>query len=352
MKTWAVGPIGIALTLALLLGSVADRSGAMWLAARALGFAACMVLGWRAGAQLIYGLAGAFVLLALFGSRALDLSLACLAFTLLRLRLSHWAGLLAAIGLAGSLSFAYAQLQPGWAPLLLPFHNRNHYAVFCELALPVFFYAARRSRGRLYWAAIAILYLTALAAGSRMGAVLLSLEVCALWVATQGREKLWLAIPGLGIVASLFLFLVGRERLQNPLTGDHRLEIWNSSWQMVAAHPFVGWGLQEFTRIYPAYASFDNGEFVNAAHCDWLEWAVEMGVPFVAVCLFAFMGWLRKTIHFYPSWGILVGALHATVDYPFHLPGILVFAAALAGSIEANGTRLETQPTDRKRRNS
>ena len=352
MKTWPVAQIGVALTLALLLASVADRSGALWLAARGLGFAVCIVLGWRAGANLVYALAGAFALVALFGIRALDLSLACLAFSLLRLRLSHWAALLAAIGVTGAISFAYVQFQPLWAPALFPFHNRNHYAVFCELALPVLFYMARLSRGQLDWVVIAILFFTALAAGSRTGAILLSLEICALWVATEGREKLWLAIPGLGIVASLFAFFAGPDRLQNPLAGDHRLEIWNSSWQMVAAHPFLGWGLQEFTRIYPAYASFDNGEFVNAAHCDWLEWAVEMGVTSVMGFFFALQHWLRKSIHFYPSWGILVGALHATVDYPFHLPGILVFAAALAGSIEANGTRHETQPTDRKRRNS
>jgi O-antigen ligase len=117
------------------------------------------------------------------------------------------------------------------------------------------------------------------------------------------------------------------------------------------ARPLQGWGWGEFSHVYPAFALFDNGEFVNAAHSDWIEWAVELGTLPVAAFLCFFCWWVRKKFQFYPSWGILIGALHAAVDYPFHLPGLLVFAAALAGSIETYGTRFEAESTDRQRRN-
>ncbi len=329
----------------LTLVSVADRSHGAWMAARGLAFIGCIGLSTRNPGQLFHALALAFTSIAIAGLAGLDMAIACLAYSFLRLQLRHLAVLIAGAGLAGALSFGYSKWDPAWTPLFLPFHNRNHYAVFCELGLPVLLYAFRRSRNRMYLYAGCILLVAALAGGSRTGAILLLVEGCALWVVFAGKEKGWLAAPAAAIMASLFFLMAGGERIQNPLAGDHRLEIWRSGIEMVAARPLTGWGIGEFSRVYPAFALFDNGEFVNAAHSDWIEWTVELGIVPVTGFAGIFLWWMRKSIQFYPSWGILIGAFHAAVDYPFHLPGLLVFAAALAGSIEANGTTNQTKST-------
>ncbi|MCX6610500.1 MAG: O-antigen ligase family protein [Acidobacteria bacterium] len=343
--------IATVLILILALFSVADRSHVVWTGVRAISFAVCLWLASANPSRLIYGLAAAFASIALAGIAGLDLAIACLAFALLDLKLHHLATVVAGLGLAGALSFSYSQWDRAWTPLFFPFHNRNHYAVFCELGLPLLLYAYRRKNNRFFLAIGAVMLVAALAGGSRTGAILLLLEATALWVAVAGKEKAWMAIPAIAIAASIFLLVSGGERIQNPLAGDHRLEIWQSGVEMVAARPLKGWGIGEFARGYPAFAHFDNGEFVNAAHSDWIEWAVELGILPLTAFLGFFFWWMRKTIQSYPSWGILIGALHAAVDYPFHLPGLLLFAAALAGSIAVYGTKIETESTDRQRRN-
>ena len=336
----------ILVTLGLLVLSIADRSQTSWLLVRALAFAVCLFTVKNENPRLLYGLAAAFTFIAIEGWRGFDYALASIAFCTLQVRLKSLAILLSAIGVAGGISLLLTHFAPGWPVAMFPFHNRNHFAVFCEISIPVLIYAARRSRNRIYLWVVGLIFVAALAGGSRAGAVLLTAEVCALWFLLAGRQRFWFAGPALALATSLFLLVAGTERIQNPLAGDHRIEIWQSSVEMIAAKPVRGWGSGEFSRIYPAYARFDNGEFVNAAHSDWVEWATEMGLPLSCAFLACFLWWTRKYIHFYPSWGILIGALHATVDYPFHLPGLLVFTAALAGSIEANGTSIEAESSN------
>ncbi len=313
-----------AVVLAALLASMGAGNATWWVGMRAAAFLACAIFGRPTRATLVCG--------GLTAVASLDLALACLAFSCLRSRLMTMAGLCAAVGAVGAASLAWQR----WA---FPFVNRNHYAVFCELSLPLLVYAWRRTETRYYLVAAAVMVAAALAGGSRTGAALLLVEV----VVLARWKHVLVSVPAAAVAASLFVLLAGGARITEPLKGDHRLEIWASSVQMIAAKPAMGWGAGEFTRIYPAYAKFDSGEFVNAAHSDWLEWGSEFGAPAAMLVLAGLCWWLRKTIHFTPSWGILVGALHATVDFPFHLPGLLVFAAALAGSIEAHGTSIQTK---------
>ncbi|WP_031499383.1 O-antigen ligase family protein [Bryobacter aggregatus] len=325
--------------LVLLLVSVSDKTQMIWFAVRGLGFLACQALARPEKEEFLLSLAAAFASIAALGIAGFDLALACLAFSCFRMRLRKLATLFAMVGMVGALSFACNRS-------LFPFTNRNHYAVFVELALPLLLFAWRRSHGSRYLMAGAVLLAAALAGGSRAGAAILLSEVALLTLAVGGKKRAVLAIPAVAVCAGFFLLTTGGDRIAHPFAGDHRREIWKSGLQMVAEKPWSGWGPGEFPRIYPAYASFDNGEFVNAAHSDWLEWASEFGIlaPLAFGALLA--RWFRKSIHFYPSWGILMGALHAMVDFPFHLPGFLVFAAALAGSIDEHGASIETQSSN------
>ena len=54
---------------------------------------------------------------------------------------------------------------------------------------------------------------------------------------------------------------------------------------MVRDRPLAGFGLGTWSDAYPAYAHFDDGNFVNQAHNDWVQWAAEGGVPFFLIML-------------------------------------------------------------------
>jgi hypothetical protein len=342
--------IGLVLTILALL-SLAHPGQVLWYPARAI----CLVLlAWEARRhphRLLPALAVGFGAVALCGPTGLDFAVAALGFALARTPLRTLAWAIGGIGILGAVGLVVHQISSLQLATMFPFGNRNHYAVFCEMGLPVLVYTARRTRQPAWYAIAGVMLLAALAGGSRTGAVLLLVECVAIWAAVEGRERLWQPAGIAVAIGVAFLALSSPDRISSPLKGDHRLEIWQSSVRMVSAKPLTGWGGQQFSRIYPEYASFDNGQLVNFAHNDWLEWAVEYGVWFPVMLLAALAWWGEKNIHFYPSWGILMGALHASVDFPFHLPGLLFFAAALAGSIKTNGIHAQAQSANRQRRN-
>jgi O-antigen ligase len=194
-------------------------------------------------------------------------------------------------------------------------------------------------------AAGGLLLVVSFAAGSRVGAALLAVEV--LWLAWRWGGKRKLLEGGLALVglASLFVILSPAERLRNPGNGDHRVEIWSSAVEMIRARPWIGWGVDQFPVRYPAFAKFDNGEFVNAAHSDWLEWGVEIGIGGLLLPGMLLGWYLRRFRHSPAVWGILFGALHAAVDFPWQQPGFLVLSAMLGGTFAQYASKTSRSPS-------
>jgi len=99
----------------------------------------------------------------------------------------------------------------------------------------------------------------------------------------------------------------------------------------------MGFGLGNWARAYPQYALFDDGTYVNQAHDDWMQWAVEGGLPFLLALLglaaMAAPAALRSV------WGIGMLSLwvHCLVEYPLQQrPGIGAWFFALLGLLAAN----------------
>jgi len=224
-----------------------------------------------------------------------------------------------------------------------PFVYRNQYAAFVEALLPVALLRAFIDRERTwqYVAASGLLFASVVAAGSRTGAVLCSAEVLLvpLLVGARGAWRVVLGIlasvGGLTLVAG-WQFLWGRFQEPNPF--GLRWDLFQSSIQMLRARPITGWGLGTWAEVYPGFARYDDGSFVNQAHNDWAQWAVEGGiVGFLLVLLVT----LRVAK---PAWrsvwglGILAVLVHCTVDYPMQQrPALAVFFFVMLGM--ATGTR-------------
>jgi O-antigen ligase len=103
---------------------------------------------------------------------------------------------------------------------------------------------------------------------------------------------------------------------------------------MIRDRPLLGFGLGTWPAVYPGYALFDEGLYVNQAHDDWAQWGAEGGLPFVAIML-AIAAWSAWR-GFKTGWGLGVFAVfvHCLVDYPIQRAGVamtmFVMLAALA----------------------
>jgi len=209
--------------------------------------------------------------------------------------------------------------------------SRNHYAAFMEAILPFAIYGALRGGANSLfcsWAA-AIMYASVIAAASRAGVILTSAEFVMVTVLMR-RQVLWshglrrLAI--LGVFLGVFVAVVGWQtvwsRFQIPNPGADRREFAAVSLRMISDRPWLGSGLGTWANVYPGYARVDDGTYINRAHCDWLQWSAEGGIPLGVVMAAVFFWALRYATLSVWGIGVIAVFLHALVDYPFSRPAL------------------------------
>lgn len=286
-------------------------------------------------------------------SRAVVFVLACQALRLRDPR-HHARTVLAAFG-ASIAVFAIAQaytshgkyfwLFPSGQPEVFgPFQNRNNYAAFIELLLPLALWRSfTAGPRRMLWLIVsAIMAASVAASASRAGSVLVAAELLAVpsiswWQKRMPPGELLLLTSILALVSASAVAITGWSTLLSRLFDSdpflYRREILHSALAMVRERPWAGFGLGTFTTAYPAYATFDSGYFVNFAHNDWAEWAVEGGVAFLllllAIAIPVGLAALRS------GWGLGVPAvfLHGLVDFPMQRPGVSFWLLIVAAAV-------------------
>jgi O-antigen ligase len=223
--------------------------------------------------------------------------------------------------------------------VLGPFVNRNQYAAFIEMTLPLALYSAVENprRSTLYWVMAAVMAASVVAAASRAGVVLVALETLTVLLLTWARGRAgvhgllrFIALAAVCIAIAGWESSVQRFQAADPFAV--RSDLLRSSVQMVREKPWTGFGMGTWPTVYPGYAFYDDGQFVNQAHNDWMQWTVEGGLPLLAaMVLFAVM--LTA-----PAWnsvwglGLLFVLMHCFVDYPMQQrPALSGFFCAIAG---------------------
>ena len=234
--------------------------------------------------------------------------------------------------------------------VLGPFVYKNKFAQFAELVMPLALYRglAGGARSGVYLVPAAVMFSAVVASGSRSGVILLILELFAVLAVCWrrgligGRRAGWISASAAGLFV-LWGTLAGWDLLferlltLDPLS-DYRWPVMASSLQLARDHIWLGSGMGTWPLVYPAYASFDIGVVVNQAHCDWLQWPGEGGIPMLLL-----MGWLLGGLAkraWGSVWGIglLFVMAHAAIDYPFHqLPAFTSFIIATAMLAGAGG---------------
>ena len=244
--------------------------------------------------------------------------------------------------------------------VLGPFVNRNQYAAWVELLLPVALYRAWTMWGGLRgpqpapWpaagqgrpartggsaplfalAAPAILFGSVVASASRAGVALVWLEVIVI-TAIMARRRIVVVIP-IAVVTAVIGWCGLQARFATAGAETVRVEAARASFQMIHDRPWTGFGLGAWPVVYPRYASFDPGVFLNQAHNDWLQWAAEGGLPFMLLMVvFAVLVWKRAMPSIY-GLGTVAFLLHALVDYPMQQRPVLAawFFAMTAAAVK------------------
>lgn len=234
-----------------------------------------------------------------------------------------------------------------------PFVNRNHYAAFLEMIVPIALWQALCDPRRAFvnYAMAAAMLASVVAGASRAGSILMCGEIAAVLLVAWGRRL----APGRAVlrgfvtfaaIAALFTAAAGwqalRKRFWDPDPFAGRREFLESSVAMVRDRPGMGFGLGNWARVYPQYALFDDGTYANQAHNDWLQWAAEGGLPFFAILLSLAVMAVPAAIR--SVWGIgLVSVwLHCLVEYPLQQRlAIGAWFFALLGVLAARRSRDE-----------
>lgn len=280
------------------------------------------------------------------------------------LRAFLWFG--AAVAVVGLAQFYSGSSKIFWlfpyrySDCLGPFQNRNNFAAFIELLVPIALWQALEERRDriLYLGLGASLVAAAVASGSRAGTAIVFFEVFVVFAVAWRRGKLprgslmraaaWMfALAGLAILIAGWEILWRRIQAGNLLL--YRREIFASTLAMVAVRPLTGFGPGTFQTVFPAYTTFDAGLVVNHAHNDWLEWAAEGGIPFALLLLSVAVWSIRPALR--SVWGIgLLGVfLHAFFDYPMQRLGVAGWVFVLIGALAAEAAQPLMTPIGRKR---
>jgi O-antigen ligase len=231
-----------------------------------------------------------------------------------------------------------------------PYANRNHFAGFVELILPLALVPlvlgkVRRER-RLVVGVFAVLPIGALFLSvSRGGIVSLGVELALLalvMILRRARWKQLLAGAAVLLAAMLMVSWLGVGQLLKRFSSFQSLEVTvgkrasmrRDTWQIFLNHPVIGTGLGTLQIVYPPYESLYDGKIVNHTHNDYLEALAETGLLgglccawFLGVLLWQFIKRFRQLNNSFPTALQLCGLVacsgflvHSLVDFNLHIP--------------------------------
>jgi O-antigen ligase len=239
------------------------------------------------------------------------------------------------------------------------FQYYNNFSQFVELSLPVTLWMGLgQRRANVFLLLLAAVQISAvIASSSRSGTVLVIVEFLAILLISWFRGRSGLQLPLLGIAMALTLGLVAVagfdtviQKFKSPDQLSVRRQINEASIDLIKVHPWIGWGLGTYVPIYPQFARYDDGTYVNRAHDDWLEWAAEGGVFFAGLMLVVLLWTLLPAWRSVWGLGVIVVCINALVDYPFARLGVCGWYFALVGMLAGHREEKRSRRRHRRRR--
>lgn len=256
-----------------------------------------------------------------------------------------------------------------------PYVNRNHFAGFIELVVPVSLVPlilgkVRRER----WYIVGIFALLPIGAlflsASRGGVVSFGVEIGVLVLMMLLRRAGGQHVLIGGIMLLLALLLVswlGVKQVLDRFSSLQSLEVTNGkrasmrldTWHIFLEHPWAGAGLGTLQTVFPRYETNYDGKIVNHSHNDYLEGLAETGVA-GGICAAWFLGALffvslrqllqrdkpfAAALHLSGLVGCSGFLVHSLVDFNLHIPGNALLFLLMAHL--ATGEVIPSPPADR-----
>jgi O-antigen ligase len=247
-----------------------------------------------------------------------------------------------------------------------PYVNRNHFAGFTELVIPISLVPlvlgkVRRER----WFLVSLFAVVPIGAlvlsASRGGIISFSVElgVLLLWLVlrrTVGRHLL--SGGAVLLLAFLMVSWLGVQQLVERFSSLESLEVTvgkrasmrADTWRIFLDHPWTGTGLGTLQLVFPAYETLYDGRIVNHTHNDYLEGLAETGIVgglccvwFLGILLFDSLrrlsqprGAFASTVQLSGLIGCLGFLTHSLVDFNLHIPAnaLLFFLMANLATTE------------------
>lgn len=264
-----------------------------------------------------------------------------------------------------------------------PFVNRNHFAGYMEMLIPIpialALSRAARGESRLFWVfAAAIMGIAEVASLSRGGMVSLAAGLLFLAVMTarqkhnshSPKQESRLSLrPAYLIVLMLGAIFVGviwigaesdiLSRLSDdPLTTSQvtdRRGVWADTLTMFRANPVLGVGLGAFETVYPIYGQANGSLVIQFAHNDYLQVLSDGGLVggvlalwFIAAIFRSFAGGLKSPEPTVSAFALGAGAgifailVHSLFDFNLQIPSNALLFLVLCAVVSSIGTTGKT----------
>ena len=152
----------------------------------------------------------------------------------------------------------------------------------------------------------------------------------------------------LPLLAAAALFGLSGEGLQRQFLHVEsdwlkRMEIYGQTVKAIEDTPLLGTGLGTFESVYRRYRTEEIRPGIRMAHNDYLELALELGIPAAAIFIFGFVAlalncavgvFVRRRDAVFPAVGLAACVLtggHALVDFSLHIPAVALGFALVLG---------------------
>ena len=261
-----------------------------------------------------------------------------------------------------------------------PFVDRDHFAGFVELTVPIgaallIFRACRREQMAILGLVSVVPIGALIRSGSRGGILSLLVELIVLlyfWRKRNAGARSILGIALLLVAASAFVVWLGSadtlQRFQRlkpgDLRSDQRLIMCRDTWRIFVQHFWTGTGLGTLRIVYPQYESEYNQPGIDHAHNDYLELLAEEGVlgGLCGLGCIAALFWqglaLYRSAESATEQALYAGSLaacsgllvHSLVDFNFHIPSnaLLFFVLSAMATTKREESRQKELMKNRK----
>lgn len=246
----------------------------------------------------------------------------------------------------------FRELSLGGSPFG-PFVNRNHFAGFVGMLIPLglgLSLTQRQREKKVLFGFLTVIMAVALCLSLSRGGITAFFAAMALFAFLIGKDRVqhkgvWLVGLFLVVVLTYLLYLgiepVVERFHKTDISAEERLTVWRATAGAIADFWFTGSGPGTFIDLFPLYAPAGIRAIYDHAHNDYLEFILENGAVGILILL-SFCGLLLLVVFGSEVRGtdrilrtaalasVFYVAVHSIFDFNLHiLSNLLLFACVL-----------------------